>query len=127
MQREMNYRFKRGFLTAKRRSKQSQAGRIFTPLPPRGYDAGRARDARASDPDGSAPGRRGVDWSYNPDTGRQLPVVLSLFLCRPRNLSREVGVGEGRQRKRGDGEEVRRIWLRSRRQEGEGDESPRCI
>jgi hypothetical protein len=34
---------------------------------------------------------------------RQFPMVPSLFFCPPRNLSREVGVGEGREREREEG------------------------
>lgn len=59
-------------------------------------------------------GAEGIGTRIPAQEGK-LPVVLSLFLCRPRNLSREVGVGEGRERKRGDGEEEsrkRRVWLR---------------
>lgn len=36
---------------------------------------------------------------------RQFPMAPSLFFCPPRNSSREVGVGEGRERERGDREE----------------------
>lgn len=36
---------------------------------------------------------------------KQFPMAPSLLLCPPRNSSREVGVGESRERDRGDREE----------------------
>jgi len=68
MHSEMNFDSSGESLPDKRRSKQSQAGRIFTPRPPREDDDGRARGgvdgARAPDPGGgsapSRPARRGL-------------------------------------------------------------------